>query len=54
MICRAGGLTQKTVMHILQTPIKPALQLLLPLTIEESEQRMEKAKQVWNDSYHRP
>ena len=37
MICRAGGLTQKFVMHMLQTMVKPALHLLYSSTIEESE-----------------
>ena len=39
MICRAGGLTQKFVMHMLQTMVKPALHLLYSSTIEESEHR---------------
>ena len=54
MICRAGGLTQKFVMHMLQTMVKPALHLLYSSTIEESEDTSVPTVITKAVSIHRP
>ncbi len=54
MICRAGGLTQKFVMHMLQTMVKPALHLLYSSTIEESEPLYMPQAVFFHFRIHRP
>ena len=54
MICRAGGLTQKFVMHMLQTMVKPALHLLYSSTIEESELVITSGNNLLLFGIHRP
>ena len=54
MICRAGGLTQKFVMHMLQTMVKPALHLLYSSTIEESEPHTRLNTRPLAAGIHRP